>query len=120
MFESWNIRARLSEDEIALHETIQQCFTIGRSLLNEATNEGPLEPLHTFIAALGGKSKSIHVGVLDDLTTLPGYLNLFRLGFVHRDISPGNIIILDGKNSDPLLDAPYGHKNVDIIQTSQT
>lgn len=42
--------------------------------------------------------------------TVLGYRNLYRLGYIHRDISPSNIIVVDG---DALR--PENVKVVDII-----
>ncbi|KIY46153.1 hypothetical protein FISHEDRAFT_75996 [Fistulina hepatica ATCC 64428] len=57
-----------------LYETTQECLEVGYSLLEAKNGLDLIEGI---------------------LGALYGYRNLYHLGYLHRDISPGNIIIVD-------------------------
>ncbi|KAJ3552583.1 hypothetical protein NM688_g4078 [Phlebia brevispora] len=69
----------------ARYQTFLECMDVGRPLLEARNVEELVEGI---------------------LGALYGYRNLFHLGYVHRDISPGNIILVDpeGRKSRTVVD----------------
>ncbi|KIY49085.1 hypothetical protein FISHEDRAFT_58501 [Fistulina hepatica ATCC 64428] len=70
---STNVKTRLLSP-YPRYETTQECLEVGYSLLEAKNGLDLIEGI---------------------LGALYGYRNLYHLGYLHRDISPGNIIIVD-------------------------